>query len=258
MMWTAWETALSVLGGTVLILLVVDRIAQRIGRPPGMLFNALLVWAMFLTVLAHMGYTLGWTRALLFLAVTSIVPTAMEWVGTRWGIIFGRYRYTEKAGPTALPGIPWLIVVMWPVIIYPCLIAAHVVMHLVGLPYDAAALLLTALFATLIDLVLDPVAVHDGLWQWEKGGKWYGVPRSNFEGWFLTVLLTVYLLFKIGVSFDPPSEQISAFVFLPVFFAAVLTAYFIPAVFNRGMKKLAWISAGSALLFAGLYGATLM
>ena len=36
------------------------------------------------------------------------------------------------------------------------------------------------------DLVLDPGAVHMGLWRFLESSLYYGVPWTNFFGWVLT------------------------------------------------------------------------
>jgi putative membrane protein len=246
------------MGGLVLLLALVDRVAQAVGRPPGKVFNGVLSVTIFLTMLLCMVYALGWKDFALFAGATLLVPTLLEWIGTRYGRIFGRYHYTEAAGPQAVPGVPWLIVIMWPVMIYPSWLAAVAVMRIVGWEHEVMAVALTPLFATLIDLVLDPVAVQDGLWQWRKKGKWFGVPRTNFDGWFVTVLVTTYIFINLGVPVAPQADGLDTLVFLPVLFAALMMANFIPAARNRGFGKLVWVALGEALLFAGLYGAVVL
>ena len=49
------------------------------------------------------------------------------------------------------------------------------------------------------DLTFDPIAsTINGFWIWEQGGSYFGVPFSNFVGWFLTVLV-FFTLFAIYV-----------------------------------------------------------
>ena len=51
---------------------------------------------------------------------------------------------------------------------------------------------LTATFAVLYDLYLDPIAVHLGIWIWSNPGPWFGVPIGNFVGWWLITFSSVY------------------------------------------------------------------
>jgi putative membrane protein len=50
-----------------------------------------------------------------------------------------------------------------------------------NVPLAAAAL-------TAWDVFLDPRMVRDGYWSWDQGGRYEGIPASNFAGWFATGL----------------------------------------------------------------------
>ena len=55
---------------------------------------------------------------------------------------------------------------------------------------------LAALWMTAIDLMLDPVAAnHLGYWHWSGKGAYYGIPASNFLGWF-AVNLALFALIR--------------------------------------------------------------
>ena len=44
------------------------------------------------------------------------------------------------------------------------------------------------------DLCLDPTAsTIGGMWIWENGGGYFGVPLTNYLGWFLTVFIFLLL-----------------------------------------------------------------
>jgi putative membrane protein len=49
--------------------------------------------------------------------------------------------------------------------------------------------LLTAAFAVILDLFIDPIAVETGYWVWfVKGEIYYEIPMLNFIGWFVLML----------------------------------------------------------------------
>ena len=53
-----------------------------------------------------------------------------------------------------------------------------------------AKALLAALWMTAIDLVIDPLAANQlGYWRWSGEGAYYGIPASNFAGWFVVSFL---------------------------------------------------------------------
>jgi uncharacterized membrane protein len=54
-----------------------------------------------------------------------------------------------------------------------------------------------ALTMTLFDLVIDPLAANTlSYWKWRGGGLYYGVPFSNFVGWFFVSLAILAILRK--------------------------------------------------------------
>lgn len=123
-------------------------------------------------------------RGLLSLACVALLGFAVEGLGVRFGVPFGRYVYTESLRPQ-LFGVPVVMGPAW--------------MVLVAFARDAAArlrlggwraVLFAAALTTATDLVIDPLAANRlGYWRWIDGGSYYGVPFVNFAGWFLTALV---------------------------------------------------------------------
>ncbi len=123
-------------------------------------------------------------RGALSLACVALLGFAAEAVGVRFGLPFGRYAYTDALQPQTL-GVPFVLGPAW--------------MVLVAFASDAAgrlrlrgwkAYVFAALLTTATDLVIDPLAANRlGYWRWEEAGGYYGVPLSNFAGWFLTALV---------------------------------------------------------------------
>jgi uncharacterized membrane protein len=67
-------------------------------------------------------------------------------------------------------------------------------------------ILLSALLLVAVDLVLDPVFVHLGIWIWITPGFYYGVSISNYIGWFFkglisAAILLILLRWRIGPTF---------------------------------------------------------
>ena len=64
-------------------------------------------------------------------------------------------------------------------------------------PETLAVPLIASFIMVAWDLAQDPVwgTVLHG-WRWRDGGPWFGVPVSNYCGWYLTVFL-IYLLFAL-------------------------------------------------------------
>jgi len=99
-----------------------------------------------------------------------------ELIGVRTGYPFGGYSYTGTLAPS-LFGVPLAIACAWMVLF-------AFVRQLTRNIWFAAALL------TATDLLIDPLASGVlGFWKWSAPGSYFGVPLSNFAGWFLVSLL---------------------------------------------------------------------
>jgi len=79
-------------------------------------------------------------------------------------------------------------------------------------PYLIA--LLAGLFSVLFDIILEPVAIHLGYWQWST----ISPPLSNYYSWFIIVFLLTILYGKLKVEVDST---------LPRFYLFVQTVFFL-------------------------------
>jgi putative membrane protein len=131
-------------------------------------------------------------RGTAFLGVAGAVGLAAEVAGVATGRPFGRYAYSAKLGRRVV-GVPPLAGAAWALMARPAWVAAgHVTRsRLRRVPVAAAAL-------AAWDVFLDPRMVADGYWTWEAGGRFAGVPASNFAGWFGTGLA----LFAVAAPLD--------------------------------------------------------
>ena len=97
-----------------------------------------------------------------------------------------------------------------------------------------------ALAMTLFDLVIDPLAANTlGYWKWTSAGPYFGVPLSNFAGWFCVSFLILTILRarparSVGVVLTGCS--------ILIFFALVSIAhhYFVPAGIGVTLCALPW------------------
>jgi putative membrane protein len=56
------------------------------------------------------------------------------------------------------------------------------------------------------DVFLDPRMAREGYWSWSGGGRYEGIPASNFLGWWLTGLA----VFAAWARLDPEEEPARA------------------------------------------------
>ena len=91
------------------------------------------------------------------------------------------YHYTQAL--VALPGpVPLGVVLSWGTIIY----AVLATVRSMGLSRWAMPVV-AGLLATSIDFVSDPAFVSLGFWVWATPGDWFGIPWTNYVGWFVIV-----------------------------------------------------------------------
>lgn len=131
-----------------------------------------------------------------------------EFIGVHYGVIFGNYSYGATLG-YRVNGVPVIIGLNWLVIIY----SVGVITSSYPLPVWLK-IVTGAVMTTLLDLVIEPVAIEYNFWQWENGI----VPMSNYMGWFAIsiMMLTAFHLLKIK------SESK-----VPVYFYSIQLIFFI-------------------------------
>lgn len=156
-------------------------------------------------------------RNALALFGVALMGFAIEAVGVRSGLPFGAYAYTGILQPQ-LFGVPIVMGFAWMAIV-------AFASDLAGrLPLNAwSAAVVAALWTTATDLVIDPLAAnHFGYWTWAHAGEYYGIPFTNFIGWFVTALLAC----RIAQTRRQPSFW-AGFVGMAIllFFASIALAY---------------------------------
>lgn len=96
--------------------------------------------------------------------------------------VFASHSYGD-AWRIAPGGVPLAVAVVWAAVIP----AAIAVAARLGFTTRLAGAVAAAVLATSVDLLIEPVAVRSGLWQWTPPGPWLGVPIGNFVGWGIIV-----------------------------------------------------------------------
>jgi putative membrane protein len=150
---------------------------------------------------------------LIFTAFCLGIPAACETVGLRTGFPFGHYYFTNVMGPKILD-LPLLLVLAYLGIGYVAWVLALVVLGYREKPMRKIRLLAVPILASFFmcawDLSMEPDwSTLDRAWIWKDGGAFFGVPLSNFFGWYLTSYL-FYQAFALYSSSLPAPPRISA------------------------------------------------
>jgi putative membrane protein len=135
---------------------------------------------------------LGWRRTLLFGACVWPLAWLAEFSSTRTGIPFGLYHYTgtTRGQELYVADVPFMDSLSFTFLAYAafCLARAAVGGRRISRP---ALAVLAGVLMMLLDVVIDPVAVLGDRWFlgriffYPDGGAYFGVPLSNFAGWWI-------------------------------------------------------------------------
>jgi uncharacterized membrane protein len=144
------------------------------------------------------GWDLGWRRTLLFAGWVWPVAWVAEFSSTRTGIPFGLYHYTQHTRHLELfiADVPLMDSLSFTFLAYASFCLARRVLAR-RMPSATAVTLLSGLLMMLLDVVIDPVAVRGDRWflgrifYYPHGGPYFGVPLSNFLGWFIVGVVGV-------------------------------------------------------------------
>jgi uncharacterized membrane protein len=156
--------------------------------------TALTCGCWFACTLAAAHKQLGSLRTLAMLFSGFAFAFATEYLGSRYGLLFGEYSYTALLGYKLLGQVPVLIPTAWFMMLYPSWkiagqLTTMLKLRTTKIPQRALRVVLGAAAMTAWDLSLDPRWVADGAWVWPHGGIYFGIPLSNFVGWFVTATL---------------------------------------------------------------------
>ncbi len=149
-----------------------------------------------------------WRGAWILPLSGSLIGYISEYLGVNYGFPFGHYEYEAFKG-VALLNVPIPIAVAWGMYLYTCYLAAS--------PYASGIrrLVLSAFLMVVLDLAVDPVMVELGIWRWEHVGPWFGVPISNFVGWFVTSLIALLVYRALAAQRDLKREDTVEWSFIP-------------------------------------------
>jgi putative membrane protein len=118
---------------------------------------------------------------------------ACESLSLRTGFPFGHYFFTGFMGPKVLQ-LPILLVLAYLGIGYCSWVLSLLILGYRSKPLTRASTIALPLLASFImvlwDLSMDAVwSTLDRAWIWRDGGRFFGVPVSNFLGWYFTAFL---------------------------------------------------------------------
>ena len=149
---------------------------------------------------------------------------AIEAIGSRTGIPFGRYRYTDVLRPT-LGSVPAIVPAAWFAMAVPAREVAHATLGRHSTPIRRVVLGAAALTAW--DLFLDPQMVGEGYWRWSRVGRYRGIPATNFLGWLVAGAAVMGVLERaLPPAAEPDPALVAEYGFIGVMETVGFARYF--------------------------------
>jgi uncharacterized membrane protein len=244
--------AIVTLYGAVILLQPLGLLPAGLNAP----LSALLPMAF---ALLHGSKQYSWRDMLVFTAICLTVSNALENLSIVTGFPFGHYHYGDALGPKLFL-VPLLIGPAYLGMGYLSWTLARLILggrrpradRLFAVPAIAGFVMVSW------DLTFDPIASTIGhSWIWRDGGAYFGVPVSNFLGWYLTVyvffqLFALYLRRRLGDS----RQQTAASFWPPAVAMYAVTALrpILSWLFHSSGQATATDQAGVAWQVSALYG----
>lgn len=148
----------------------------------------------------------------LFVTVTYLAGFLIELVGTQTGLVFGSYAYGKTLGYKIFD-TPLMIGLNWILVIY----SVGTALSLLKVRNVYAFLIAGAASVTLLDFLIEPVAMKYDYWDWQGGI----IPLQNYVVWFFFSALLLWGFYKAKF----PKNNKSAAILFVVQFLFFLVLY---------------------------------
>lgn len=212
-----------------------------------------LAWLSF--VLIHGIRRYGWDNMFIFFGITFLVSWSVETASIATGFPFGNYYYTHLLG-VKIGAVPLTIMAAYFVAGYLAWTMGTIFLGNLGTGIEKRNLLLVPFVASFVmvmwDFCFDPISsTIDGAWIWEDGGAYYGVPISNYFGWYLTVFL-IYQLFALYLYRFIRNERLGLarvyWYLAPIMFLGLALGYLLNPFFQTANLDIYWSLLLGAIL----------
>lgn len=138
------------------------------------LFIKLVPWHLLVSLGILLYFHTPWRGKFVLAALgVMLAGFGVEWLGVETGVIFGSYTYGETLGYKVLE-IPLLIGVNWFILLNCSLLLSEKIT-----PNKWLKCMLTGIFMVLMDILIEPVAIHYDYWHWAGGT----IPIQNYIAW---------------------------------------------------------------------------
>ncbi len=186
------------------------------------------VFAFLVVYLVAAVMHLGWRKTLWFTCVGYLIAFLSEFSSINTGFPYGWYYYIDATSNRELwiAGVPFFDSLSYVFLAYCSYATAllvvspakswrwnFVVLETCAIRRSLAVLLLGSLFQVFLDIIVDPVALQGRRWflgqiyGYREAGVHFGVPLSNYVGWWITSICLVLALQGIDARVGEKGEK---------------------------------------------------
>jgi len=186
------------------------------------------VFAFFAAYLVAAVTHLGWRKTIYFTLAGYFISFLSEFSSINTGFPYGWYYYIEATKNMELwiAGVPFFDSLSYVFLAYCSYSTALLVVSPVktwrwdfvtletrSIHKSFSVLLLGSLFQAFLDIVIDPVALQGHRWflgriyGYREAGYHFGVPFSNYAGWWLVSAVMIFALQRIDFRLDKRGEK---------------------------------------------------
>jgi len=196
------------------------------------------VFAFLAVYLVAASAHLGWKKTILFTIAGYLISFLSEFSSINTGFPYGWYYYIDATKDRELwiAGVPFFDSISYVFLAYCSYAAALLVVSPVkawrggfltletrAIRRSLAVLFLGSLFQVFLDIIVDPVALQGSRWflgqiyGYREQGCHFGVPLSNYVGWWVVSVLMVLVLQIIDAKVGRKEERPAAGIWHPPF-----------------------------------------
>lgn len=186
------------------------------------------VFAFFAAYLVAAVTHLGWKKTIYFTLAGYLISFLSEFSSINTGFPYGWYYYIEatKNRELWIGGVPFFDSLSYVFLAYCSYSTALLVVSPVktwrwdfvtletrSIRKSFSVLLLGSLFQAFLDIIIDPVALQGHRWflgriyGYREAGYHFGVPFSNYAGWWLVSAVMIFALQRIDFRLDSRREK---------------------------------------------------
>lgn len=211
------------------------------------------VFAFFAAYLVAAVPHLGWKRIAVFTIGGYLIAFSSEYSSINTGFPYGWYYYIDKTSSKELwiAGVPFFDSLSYVFLCY-CSYATAIfilaplkkvgrsvlVLETCSLRKSFSTLLLGVMLQTYLDIIIDPIALQGERWflgsiyGYRESGHHFGIPLSNYVGWFIVSFVMIFMLQRIAVSGNNRATPAKGICYFPGSCLLAVTIYMGIIIFN--------------------------